>query len=129
MPRRMVTKKLSETQARKKEHLELCLDAPTVTGPGQTGFDRYTFVHNALPELDMGEIELGTSFLGKRLNAPLLISSMTGGFELAHKVRSAQTGLRGYIGAITTGQEEERRRLAREIARAAQYFAAAGTGM
>jgi len=35
--------------------------------------------------------------------------------HLAHKVKSAQEGLRGYINAITMGQEEERRRLAREL--------------
>ncbi len=35
--------------------------------------------------------------------------------RLARKVHSAQRGLRGYIGAMTTGQEEERRRLAREL--------------
>src|ERR1051325_9094486 len=73
-------KPLSPTQRRKQEHLELCLD-PSVEGSG-TGFDRYAFVHNALPETDLDEIDLSTTFLGKRLKAPVLISSMTGGFEL-----------------------------------------------
>lgn len=35
--------------------------------------------------------------------------------HMAHKLKIAQQGLRGYINAITTGQEEERRRLAREL--------------
>jgi signal transduction histidine kinase len=35
--------------------------------------------------------------------------------HLAEKVQRAQTGLHDYIGAITTGQEDERRRLAREL--------------
>jgi isopentenyl-diphosphate delta-isomerase len=86
MPRRRVNKTLTPTQQRKKEHLELCLDTESVTSTSGAGFDRYHFVHNALPERDIDEIDLSTTFLGKRLSAPLLISSMTGGFDLARKV-------------------------------------------
>ncbi len=86
MQPRGVSKKLTTTQKRKKEHLEICLDAEAVTGPLGTGLDRYRFVHNALPELDLDEIDLSVVFLGKRLKAPILISSMTGGFDLARKI-------------------------------------------
>jgi isopentenyl-diphosphate delta-isomerase len=86
MPRRSVNKALTKTQKRKKEHLEICLDTDSVTSASGTGLSRYHFVHNALPELDIDEIDLSTTFLGKRLQAPILISSMTGGFDLARKV-------------------------------------------
>jgi isopentenyl-diphosphate delta-isomerase len=86
MQRRGASQKLTQTQKRKKEHLEICLDTQAVTGPLGTGLDRYRFVHNALPDLDLDEIDLGIRFLGKRLNAPVLISSMTGGFDLARKI-------------------------------------------
>jgi isopentenyl-diphosphate Delta-isomerase len=86
MLRRKVNKALTKTQKRKKEHLEICLDTESVTSASGTGLNRYRFVHNALPELDIDEIDLSTTFLGKRLQAPILISSMTGGFDLARKV-------------------------------------------
>jgi len=86
MPRRRVIKALTKTQKRKKEHLEICLDTESVTSASGTGLNRYRFVHNALPELDIDEIDLSMTFLGKLLQAPILISSMTGGFDLARKV-------------------------------------------
>src|SRR5882724_3732228 len=86
MPRRRVKKALTKTQQRKKEHLELCLDPTSITGRFGTGLDRYSFIHNALPELDIDEIDVSTNFLGKQLQAPILISSMTGGFDLARQV-------------------------------------------
>ena len=69
---------------RKKDHLELCLTQPVETGT--TGLENYSFVHNALPEMDFKEIDLSTNFLGKKLKAPILISSMTGGTKEACKI-------------------------------------------
>jgi isopentenyl-diphosphate Delta-isomerase len=86
MPKRRVKNALTQTQKRKKEHLELCLDTTSVSSPSTTGLETYRFVHNALPDLDIDEIDTSVTFLGKRLNAPILISSMTGGFDLARKV-------------------------------------------
>src|SRR6185503_15190079 len=86
MPNRRIKTALTKTQKRKKEHLELCLDTESVSSPSSTGLEAYRFVHNALPELDIDEIDVSTTFLGRRLKAPILISSMTGGFDLARKV-------------------------------------------
>ncbi len=112
MQRRGVSKQLTATQKRKKEHLEICLDAQAVTGPLGTGLDRYRFAHNALPELDLDEIDLGVTFLGKRLEAPILISSMTGGFDLALKINrnlaaaAQQLGLAMGVGSQRVALEE-----------------------
>ena len=62
------------------------VSTPRVSQPFPHRIRSYHFIHNALPELDIDEIDVGTTFLGKRLHAPILISSMTGGFDLARKV-------------------------------------------
>lgn len=61
---------------RKNEHLELAL-AQSVSRGGAFGAIR--FEHCALPELDLDEIDLSSSFLGRQLRLPFVISSMTGG--------------------------------------------------
>src|SRR5262244_1778359 len=111
MPGR-VKKPLTKTQQRKKEHLELCLDTESVTSSSGTGLDRYRFLHNALPELDIAELDLTTEFLGKRLKAPILISSMTGGFDLARKINrnlaaaAQELGLAMGVGSQRVALEE-----------------------
>lgn len=113
MPPSRGKKSLSATQRRKKEHLELCLDTGAVSSASGTGLDSYTFLHNALPEVDMAEIDLSTTFLGKRLQAPVLISSMTGGFDLARKVNrnlataAQQLGLAMGVGSQRVALEQE----------------------
>lgn len=75
-----------ETQARKADHLRICLDEDVQFHQTTTGLERYRFTHCCLPELNRSEIDLATIFLGKPLSAPLLISSMTGGTELAKTI-------------------------------------------
>ncbi len=69
---------MNEITNRKDQHLDVVL-----SGAGRhardAGFDQIRFVHEALPDLDHGKIDLGADFLGRRLKAPLLISAMTGG--------------------------------------------------
>ena len=72
----------TETQNRKADHLRVCLEE-AVQFQQTTGLERYRFTHCCLPELDWDEVDISTSFLGKQLGAPLLISSMTGGTEIA----------------------------------------------
>lgn len=76
----------TETQNRKADHLRVCLEEDVQFRETTTGLERYRFVHCCLPELDFDEIDITTTFLGKPLGAPLLISSMTGGTELAKTI-------------------------------------------
>lgn len=73
----------AETQTRKADHLRICLDEDVQCRAVTNGLERYRFVHNCLPDLNLSDIDLSTTFLGKPLGAPILISSMTGGTEFA----------------------------------------------
>jgi isopentenyl-diphosphate Delta-isomerase len=66
---------------RKAEHIRLALEQRMQLGVNY--FDEYHFEHAALPEIDFDDIDIGVEFLGRRLAAPLLVSSMTGGTETA----------------------------------------------
>ena len=72
---------------RKKDHVDLTVSGDTDYTRG-TGFDRYQFTHNALPEVDFGEIGTETEFLGRVFSFPLFISSMTGGYTDAGAVNA-----------------------------------------
>lgn len=71
---------------RKRKHVEVCLSAQVEYATRTTGFELYDLPYRALPETDLARIDTGTSFLGKRLSAPLLIGAMTGGAELSKHI-------------------------------------------
>ena len=77
---------MSNTQTRKADHLRICIEEDVQFRTNTNGLDRYRFIHCCLPELDYKDLDTKTTFLGKQLGAPLLISSMTGGTETAKKI-------------------------------------------
>lgn len=77
---------MENTSERKTEHIRLCLEEQVNAEGIRTGFEKYVFRHNALPELNFDDISLKTTFLGAPIRTPLLISSMTGGSKLAGEI-------------------------------------------
>jgi len=71
-----VTKKIIN---RKKEHLKIVHNQDINFKETSTGFENYSFIHNALPEIDIEDVNIQTTFLGYKLQSPLMISSMSGG--------------------------------------------------
>lgn len=78
------------TSSRKLDHVRIVLDEDVAAKGVHTGFAAYRLPHEAVPELDLAEIDTTLSFLSKRMRAPLLISSMTGG---AHDVAQINLAL------------------------------------
>lgn len=68
-------------QNRKKDHIDICLNKDVQFNSFSAGFDDYQFEHQALPEIDFSDIDLSIELFGKKLNAPIFVSSMTGGLE------------------------------------------------
>ena len=71
--------------SRKDDHIRINLEEDVQSGL-HNGLEEFRFEHNALPEIDFEEIDPGQYIFGKKLSVPLLISSMTGGAELAQKI-------------------------------------------
>ncbi|MBC8129133.1 MAG: type 2 isopentenyl-diphosphate Delta-isomerase [Rhizobiaceae bacterium] len=73
---------------RKTDHLDIVLAPKLASKRVDAGFDAIRFEHCALPELDVSDIDLSATFVGRRLRAPLLISSMTGGPERSARINA-----------------------------------------
>jgi isopentenyl-diphosphate Delta-isomerase len=70
--------KRDDIEQRKRDHIDIILSGQAQHSTS-SGFSQIEFEHNALPDLNFADIDLSTSFLGKRLRLPYLASSMTGG--------------------------------------------------
>jgi len=77
--------KVAPIDQRKADHIKINLEKD-VRSALTTGLENYHFTHEALPELDLNQVDPSLSLFGKQLAAPILISSMTGGTEEAGEI-------------------------------------------
>ena len=78
---------MTDIRDRKKDHVELTLTDGTQYVQN-TGFERFRFIHNALPEVNFSEVSTEAILLGRTFSFPLFISSMTGGYADASPVNA-----------------------------------------
>lgn len=101
------------TSSRKEEHVNIVASEDVRFRSKTTGLERYELVYNALPEVDLNDISTATTFLGRPLDMPLLISCMTGGYEEAIRINAAlaeacnDRGLALGVGSARQALEDE----------------------
>ena len=78
----------STTSQRKKEHLDLSLNADVSFKTKTNGFEHYEFIHDAATEVELDKISFETKFFKKKINYPFIISCMTGGTEEAENINA-----------------------------------------
>ena len=76
---------------RKKDHIEITQNEDVACTYNY--WDDIGFIHNALPEVDMDEIDLTWQDFGSTMQAPLIIAGMTGGFPEAAAVNQRLAAL------------------------------------
>jgi isopentenyl-diphosphate delta-isomerase len=80
---------MTDGVTRKAQHLDIVLKRDVAAHAVTTGLEAIRFEHAALPEMALSDVDLSTTFLNRRLGAPLLVSSMTGGPERADSINRA----------------------------------------
>ena len=99
------------TERRKEDHIRINLEE-NVQSRLTTGLEKLYFMHCALPEINLGDIDTSTTLLGKTLKTPLLISSMTGGTARAEGINrqlaaaAQETGMAIGVGSQRAAVED-----------------------
>jgi len=78
---------------RKSDHIALCATGEVGFRGVGTLLDQVRLVHDALPDLNADAIDTSLTLFGKRLRAPIVIASMTGGTEDTGKINRELAGI------------------------------------
>ncbi len=81
-----VTDSQPTIESRKADHIRINLDKDVQFPRLTTGLERYRFLHQALPELNLEDVDTHVDLFGRTLSSPILISSMTGGTDVAYRL-------------------------------------------
>jgi isopentenyl-diphosphate delta-isomerase len=100
----------SSIPVRKSDHIRINLEED-VQSTIKTGLESLRFIHRSLPEMDLLDVDFSSNLFGKKLEAPILISSMTGGTPEASNINQIlaeavqETGLAMGVGSQRAGIE------------------------
>lgn len=100
-------------QSRKEDHVNLALSGKVTFREKSSGFDRYEFVYDALPEMDLTDVDIRTTFCGAELQSPFLVTGMTGGYPDAERINRgiaqacAEIGIAMGVGSMRIALESD----------------------
>ena len=116
--------KVAPIQKRKADHIRINLEKD-VRSALVSGLEKYRLIHEALPELDLNEVDTDFVLFNKWLHAPILISSMTGGasqtrtlnLRLAEAAQSARVAMG--VGSQRAALENPKQAVSYQVRKAA----------
>lgn len=72
---------MKDIERRKADHIQVTLDKNVC--PAHNHWDDIKLVHDSLPEVDLEEVDTSTMLFGRKLDMPLVVTAITGGFKRA----------------------------------------------
>ncbi|NAY90093.1 MAG: type 2 isopentenyl-diphosphate Delta-isomerase, partial [Desulfurococcales archaeon] len=93
-----------DTATRKMDHILLSLSEDVEAGDPL--FNEVSLIHSSLPEMSLKEVDTSMQFLGKQLNAPFMITGITGGHPVAGELNRSLARVANELGiAIGVGSQ------------------------